>query len=418
MSARWAQAGVGLLVSAVLAWQAALAESPQPGPRDGWSAPEWAVLQTLQLRRLPPAERDPSNAVADIPAAAALGKRLFFDRRLSANGQVACASCHDPARQFQDGKPFGVGLGTGTRRTMALVESGRGAWQFWDGRKDSLWSQALGPMEDPAEHGGSRVAYARQLAAHYRTEYEALFDALPDMAAWPQAAGPKGTAQERAAWDRMSPAERAAASRVFANLGKAIAAYERTLHFTPARLDRYLAQLETDAPAAGTLLTVAEKRGLRLFIGKAACVTCHQGPLLTDHAFHNTGVPPRAPAAAAGGRAAALDQLLRDEFNCLGVHSDARPDECAELAFLATDDPHMVGAFKTPGLRNVAERAPYMHASQFASLEAVVRHYAAAPPAALGTNERKPVPLSATEIADLVQFLGTLSSPVEERISR
>jgi cytochrome c peroxidase len=379
---------------------------------DVWSAAELAALRSLHIDQLPAAPADRSNAYERLPAAAALGKRLFFDARLSGNQKVSCASCHDPAKQFQDGLALAQGMATGARRAMPLADSGRGAWLFWDGRKDSLWSQALGPLEDAVEHGGNRLAYARVLQQHYRGEYEALFQAMPALDGLPANAGPNGTPAERAAWDRMSEAQRLALSRVFANMGKAIAAYERTLAHGPSRLDAYTAATLRADPAANQLLTVSEKRGLRLFVGKGDCISCHNGALMTDQHFHNTGVAPRDPLRPDLGRSAAISKVLADEFNCLGKFSDAKPGQCQELQFIADHDPKMAGAFKTPSLRNVALRPPYMHAGQMATLDDVVRHYARAPKAAVGQTERKPVPFTEQEIADLVSFLGTLSGPI------
>lgn len=381
---------------------------------DAWSSGERDILASLHIGKLGPARTDPSNAYQQLPAAAALGKRLFFDARLSANGKVSCASCHIPGQQFQDGKPVAAGVGTGVRRTMPVADTAHLAWLFWDGRKDSLWSQALGPLEDPNEHGGNRMAYAKVMRQHYKSDYEALFRAFPALEALPDNAGPHGTPGERAAWSALSERQRQDVSRVFANIGKAIAAYEATLQHAPARLDRYVAATLEGTPGAATLLTAPEKRGLRLFMGKAGCISCHGGPLLTDQAFHNTGVAPRGLQPDLG-RGPAVAVLLRDQFNCLGPYSDARPGDCQELQFVDAADPLMAGAFKVPSLRNVAERAPYMHAGQIATLDAVVRHYAAAPRAAAGRNERRPISLSEGEIADLVRFLGTLSGPVEER---
>ena len=379
---------------------------------EGWSAAELAALRSMHIEQLPAAPPDRSNAYERLPAAAALGKRLFFDARLSGNQKVSCASCHDPARQFQDGRALAQGMGTGARRAMPLADSGRGAWLFWDGRKDSLWSQALGPLEDANEHGGNRLAYARVLQQHYRAEYEALFAPMPALDGLPANAGPNGTPAERAAWMTMSEAQRLAVSRVFANLGKAIAAYERTLAHGPSRLDAYTTAALRGDPAAAQLLSASEQRGLRLFIGKGDCMSCHNGALLSDQHFHNTGVAPRDPAHPDQGRATAIVKVLADEFNCLGRFSDARPGECQELEFIADRDPKMAGAFKTPGLRNVAQRPPYMHAGQIATLADVVRHYASAPKAAAGRTERKPVPFTEQEVADLVSFLGTLSGPI------
>jgi cytochrome c peroxidase len=133
---------------------------------------------------------------------------------------------------------------------------------------------------------------------------------------------------------------------------------------------------------------------------------------MTDQHFHNTGVAPRDPQRPDLGRSAAISKVLADEFNCLGKFSDAKPGQCQELQFIADHDPKMAGAFKTPSLRNVALRPPYMHAGQVATLDDVVRHYARAPKAAVGQTERKPVPFTEQEIADLVSFLGTLSGPI------
>jgi len=334
---------------------------------------------------------------------------------------VSCASCHDPARQFQDGRATSLGVGAGTRRAMPLAGAGHSPWLFWDGRKDSLWSQALGPLEDAVEHGGNRLRFARLLQAHYREPYEALFGPLPALDGLPEDAGPLGNDAERAAWQALDAPQREAVTRVFANLGKALAAFEKRLQHEPSRLDGYLEAVVRGQPDAG-LLDEREINGLRLFIGKAQCISCHNGPLFTDQHFHNTGVPPR-DAVAERGRAAALAVVRQDEFNCLGPYSDAGPGQCQELRFLVKQDAALEGAFKTPGLRGVAERPPYMHAGQIATLEAVVQHYIAAPHAAVGRSElnhrhagqgpqgevRQPVELSPAERADLVAFLRTLS---------
>lgn len=380
---------------------------------DGWKAGEIAVLSTMRLSELVPTPKDPSNAYESLPSAASLGKRIFFDRRFSGNGAVSCASCHQPEKQFQDGQPLGLGVGTGTRRTMPVVGAGYSPFLFWDGRKDSLWSQALGPLEDPAEHGGNRLAYAHLLTAHYRVEYETVFGAMPDLRGLPTEASPLGTAGQRAVWSSMDDDARLKVSEVFANMGKALAAYQKTLQHGESRLDRYIdGVVRRDAQAPGQL-SVAEKNGLRIFISKGQCITCHNGPLLTDQYFHNTGIAPRNQAQPDPGRRGGIAKVRDDEFNCLGRFSDARPEQCEELNFLATDDHSMASAFKTPGLRNVTLREPYMHAGQIASLADVVRHYAKAPQASAGHSELKPIELSDREVQDLVAFLGTLSALAE-----
>jgi cytochrome c peroxidase len=393
-----------------------------------WSAEEAAVLASLQLSRLPSTPSDPSNRVEGRAEAAALGKRLFNDARFSRNGAVSCASCHDPEQQFQDGRPVGQGMGIGSRRAMPVAGAGYGGWFFWDGRKDSLWSQALGPLEDAVEHGGNRTRYVRLLRDNYRSEYETLFGRMPDLRGLPDDAGPLGTPAEQAAWAALTPERRDDVSRVYANLGKVIAAYEKTLTFGISRFDRYVEGLLAKAPGAESLLTEQEVNGLRLFIGKGQCVTCHNGPLLTDQHFHNTGVPPRDPSHPDRGRALAVSQVQKDEFNCLGPFSDAKADACQELRFIVTEDPSLEAAFKTPGLRNVALRPPYMHAGQFATLEEVIAHYLKAPRAAIGHSElsngdgghaeRARIRLSAQEAKDVAAFLGTLSGPIVEGADR
>lgn len=376
---------------------------------DGWSADEMSVLSSMRLSELAPAPADPSNGHESSRAAVGLGQSIFFDQRFSGNGAVSCASCHQPDRQFQDGRPLALGMGTGARRTMPVVGAGYTPFLFWDGRKDSLWSQALGPMEDPAEHGGNRMAYAHILKAHYRADYEAVFGPLPDLARLPMEASPLGTPGQRAAWSTLSEDARRDVSQVFANMGKALAAYQKTLRFSESRMDRYVEGVTRRDATASQLLTPSEKTGLRIFIGKGLCISCHSGPLLTDQHFHNTGIAPRLAGQPDLGRQAAIAKLLDDEFNCLGRYSSARPEQCEELRFLAVDGYGMEAAFKTPSLRNVALRAPYMHAGQIPSLDVVVRHYATAPKAAAGQSELNPFALSEQEVGDLVAFLGSLT---------
>jgi cytochrome c peroxidase len=167
---------------------------------DVWSDEDLGTLRSLSIRAAGPPPPDPSNRVADDSRAAALGKRLFFDTRLSSNEKVACATCHLPAREFQDGLPLGRGVGVTGRRTMTIVGTAYSPWFFWDGRMDSQWSQALGPLESAVEHGGTRTLYANVVARGYRREYEQIFGPLPSLASLPRSAGPNGTAAEREAW--------------------------------------------------------------------------------------------------------------------------------------------------------------------------------------------------------------------------
>jgi cytochrome c peroxidase len=354
-----------------------------------WTAEEVAQLSGMALRALGPAPADPTNRVADDPRAAELGRQLFGDTRLSASGQLSCATCHIPEQEFQDGTALARGAGVTSRRTMPIAGMAHSPFLFWDGRKDSLWAQALGPLESPVEHGGSREQYARVVAAHYRSDYEAIFGAMPALST------------------------RDEVTRVFVNMGKAIAAYERTIEYGPSRFDRYVENLQDTGRAPQGVLTPDEVAGLRLFIGKAGCANCHNGPLFTNNDFHNTGVPARPGLPADSGRLAGADAVLRDEFNCRSRWSDSASG-CGELEFLVTGEHGLERAFKVPSLRNVADRAPYMHAGQFSTLSAVVDHYNRAPRAPAGHSEIEPLRLSVQERRQIEAFLRSLSGGTKQ----
>ena len=378
--------------------------------RADWSEEELAALADLRLTTEQP-RPDPTNRHADDADAARLGQRLFFDRRLSANGTVSCASCHDPVRKFQDGLPLAKGLGTTVRRTMPIAGTAASPWLFWDGRKDSLWSQALGPLESGVEHGSNRVQIARLAAQAYREPYERVFGPLPDLGGLPADATPAGSGDLRGAWERIPPGQQDAVNRVFANVGKAIEAYERRLQPGETRFDRYVDAVQRgDADGAARLLTRGEEAGLRLFVGKGRCTRCHNGPELTNHDFANIGVPAAPGGSEDPGRHAGAGEVIQDEFNCLGRYSDAPPAACRELRSMHAG-PHARGQFKVPSLRDVAERAPYMHAGQLRTLADVIAHYDRAPAAATGESELAQLGLDARERRELEEFLGALSAP-------
>jgi cytochrome c peroxidase len=379
-----------------------------------WSAAERATLRSLSLASLGPLPADPSNRYADDTSASRLGHRLFFDTRLSSNGKVSCASCHVPARDFQDGTPLAQGVGTTSRRTMPVAGTGYSPWLFWDGRADSQWSQALGPLESAVEHGGDRTQYAHLVAAEYRDMYEAVFGRLPDLTRAPRHAGPVSDSARAAAWKRISAAGQDDITRVYANIGKAIAAYERRIGFAPSRFDRYVeVELAGRQHTSTDAFSSDEEAGLRLFIGKASCVNCHNGALLTDNHFHNTGVAVSAtPLPIDSGRAIGARQAVAAEFNCTSRYSDATAEDCDELRFAVKDGEDLVRAYKTPSLRGAAGRAPYMHAGQLVSLADVLAHYDRAPVAPYGHSELRPLRLSADERRQLEAFLHTLSSPL------
>ena len=379
-----------------------------------WNEAEREMLRSLTLASLDPHPADPSNRVADDTGAARLGQAFFFDTRFSGTGTVSCATCHMPDKDFQDGKPLAEGVGIAPRRTMPIAGTSRSPWMFWDGRSDSQWSQALGPLESAVEHGGDRTQYAHLVASAYRREYEAVFGALPDLAGLPRRAGPVADTTHAAAWKRIPAARQDDITRVYANIGKAIAAYERRIGFAPSRFDRYVeAELAGRSHDASSTFTPDEVAGLKLFIGKASCSNCHNGALFTDDHFHNTGVPlPATALPVDSGRIAGARKAVGGEFACTSRWSDAKEDDCQELRFAVTEGEELVRAYKTPSLRNVTARAPYMHAGQVATLDDVVAHYDRAPAAPFGHSELKPLKLSADERRQLVAFLGTLTGPM------
>lgn len=377
--------------------------------RQELSEEERRVVASLSLAALPALPPDPTNRVADLPQAAVLGEALFFDTGLSIDGSVSCATCHLPDRQFQDDRPLAKGVGTARRRTMPLAGVAYSPWQFWDGRKDTLWSQALGPMEDKAEHGGNRVGLVRAMASTHRGAYEAVFGALPALDVLPDAASPLGTPAEQAAWGTMIEADRMAVDTAFANMGKALAAYVRTITFASTRFDRFAqAVVAGQSPQGDAVFSDLELEGLRLFIGKASCIDCHNGPRFTDDDFHNTGVPPVAGLPEDLGRATGIEEALRDPFNCLGRFSDGTEQDCGELTFAKRDAPEFIRAYKTPSLRGAASRPPYMHAGPIGNLDAVIDHYSAAPAAVSGRSELRGVVFTDRGRRALVAFLRTL----------
>ncbi|TIS90555.1 cytochrome c peroxidase [Mesorhizobium sp.] len=375
-----------------------------------FSDAEKKTIASLALSALPPLKPDTTNRFADVPAAAALGSTLFFDTGMSRDGTVSCSTCHKIDRQFQDDLAQAVGVGRTNRRTMPLAGVAHDPWFFWDGRRDSLWAQALTPLENPLEQAGNRAAFAHYIKARFGERYERIFGLLPDLSNVPANASPLGTDAEKAAWNAMPDQQAEDVNRIFANIGKAIAAFERSIAPPQTRFDRFAAALATGAPPQGDDAFSAEEiQGLKLFIGKANCVTCHNGPRFTDNSFHNTGVPPVKDLPPDRGRIDAVAQVEADPFNCLGAFRDGDAGACGELRFMVKGGPELIRAYKTPSLRGAATRPPYMHAGQFLSLDEVLAHYSKAPASVEGTSEVHPLQLSDRERAALVAFLKTLA---------
>ncbi|MDH3273163.1 MAG: hypothetical protein OEM64_03940 [Gammaproteobacteria bacterium] len=393
MSTDRKKAGKTIVAVLAIAALAAAAWQIRPLSPAPWTKAEIDVLRSLWITSLPPLAPDPTNAVAANPRAAKLGQQLFFDTRMSANGVVSCASCHQPQRRFTDGLPKGQGVASSKRNTRSIVGVAYSPWLYWDGRKDSLWSQALAPLEDPNEHGSDRVKVVELVtqSPEYREDYEILFGVF-------------------------DPAADGAIDTAFANVGKAIAAFERLLMPSPSRFDDYVeALLDGNEDGQAAALSTDEILGLQLFIGEAGCTQCHNGPLLTNNEFHNTGVISFPGEVPDKGRVAGVREVLADPFNCSGNHSDSAEAECTELRYARTGA-ELIGAFRTPSLRNLENTEPYMHKGQFNTIAETLRHYNEAPPAMIGHNEAKPLGLSRRQLQQIEAFLGSLAAPLAPQI--
>jgi len=416
------------------------ASTPDTASPDATSVDDFTLAEQMALDRLTPlgaVPADPTNAFADDARAAALGQMVFFDKSYSGalvvgddgtngglgvageTGKVACASCHGvggAALDDQRSKPNNVSLGTNftTRNAHGLVNSAFYAWSNWGGRFDSMWSLPLAVAENGATLRSTRLQVAHMLFAKYRTEYDAIFPVALDPALDPNAADasrfppigkPKAAPTDPdGAFELMTPGDRTIVNRIFANYGKALAAYFRTLVSGDAPFDRYVAG---DRAA----ISDSAKRGLHTFL--ARCVGCHDGPTFSDNDFHALGVPQtglHVPSTDLG-RFQDIPPLLASAFNTSGVFSDDTTTN--KLAGLVQQDSQR-GQFRTKGLRDVAASGPYMHSGQLATLADVVEFYNAGGGDVGSSGVVKdprivPLGLDATQAMDLVEFLTTLT---------
>jgi cytochrome c peroxidase len=408
---------------------------PDTATVDDFTEDEKALLAQLTPLGAPPA--DPTNAFADNANAAELGQMLFFDKSFSGalvvgddgsngglgavgnTGKVSCHSCHSVGSDALDDRrstPNNVSLGTNfmTRNALGLVNSSFYKWTNWGGRFDSQWSLSLAVAENATTMRSTRLEVVHMLFDKYRTEYDAIFPVPLDAALDPNAADaarfpPSGKPKAAAAdpdgpFELMAAADRLIANRIYANYGKAIAAYMRTLVSRNAPFDRYV---------AGDRAAISEpaKRGLHTFLAK--CTGCHIGPNFADDDFHALAVPQTGlhVPAVDNGRFNDVVALLASGFNTSGVFSDNTTT--GMLTGLVQQESQR-GQFRTKSLRNVAESGPYMHAGQFATLEAVVAFYNDGGGDVGATGIVKdpkitPLALDAQQQADLVEFLKTLT---------
>ena len=368
------------------------AEKPgQDVPRDEHGAAS-AEYQQQALAKLmpdgdvgkPPAAFDPviwkafvpeDNAMT--PQRVALGRKLYFDKRLSDDGSVSCATCHDVTRGFTDQQAVSEGIGGqfGKRNAPTTLNVALLQTLFWDGRSPSLDHQARQPILNPVEMGMADGA-AAMAAIGDDAEYQRMF-------------------QE--AYGR---------AMNYDDLGRAIGAFERTLVFVDSPFRRFL--------AGDTKAMSAEARaGWTLFNGKGRCAACHpmnpSNPLGTDNRFHNVGVSARHQDFEALGRQAI--KLMADDPSEQKLDELAVGTDLSELGrFMVTRNRVDMGSFRTPLILNIAITPPYMHDGSLATLWDVMDHYnkgGEANPFLDGGIE--PLALSEQEIDQLVAFLFTLT---------
>jgi cytochrome c peroxidase len=381
-----------------------------------WSAEEWARIKTLSP--LPDPPPDTTNQYVGNDAAIRLGQEFYFDTRFSGNatlldalGQdvpyaraakgtpinVACATCHDPKRGGSDftSAPNTVSIGAGWYdvNSEQTVNSAYYPLLYWNGRTDSLWSQAAQVSESGVSMNGTRLNtfWVINNDPHYREQYTAVFgDQWPLPAAPTTADFPLTGKPGQPAFDNMTVDNKQAVTRVWVNFAKAIAAYEYTLISRDSTFDTFVTE-----GSASTAISPAAKRGARLFVGKAACIDCHSGPLFSDGLFHDIGVPQVGdhvptvadcpstnsrcdctpgnekgtclPAGAWAGLlrlSASVEPATGTNFNNTrrdSMWSDDGSDTSRAAYYGPPTDTSLKGAWRTPSLRDAALTPPYMH---------------------------------------------------------
>jgi cytochrome c peroxidase len=336
-----------------------------------------------------PVARDPSNRVSGTREAIELGTRLFFDQRLSGSGTISCSSCHVPERNWTDNLTRGIGMAEVDRNTPTVANLHAQHWYGWGGAADSLWSQSLRAIVDQRElaasprHVAGLVRNDAQLSCRYRRAFGAAPSSADDEA-------------------------------LFVDVGKVLAAFQETLTSGATPFDRFREALARGEAPSTFRYSEAAQRGLKIFIGKGGCTSCHSGPNFTNGEFFNTGLSRFAPRGTPDpGRPAGIRQLLDSRFNLLGPYNDDPTGAGAKRTRQISLEKASPAEFKVPSLRNLLLTAPYGRDGGIETLAEVVRHYSSLDPVRIHARDGRPArPLDLTprEQTDLVVFLESLST--------
>lgn len=335
------------------------------------------------------AASDPTNRVSGKHQAIEFGTRLFFEERLSGNGTVSCGTCHVPERNWTDNLRRSTGVAEMDRNTPTLMNLNLRRWYGWDGAADSLWSQSLRPILDARELGASagHVAKVVRSDADMACRYRKAFGVAP----------PPGDDEA-----------------VLVNVGKALAAFQETLTSGRTPFDHFREALAKGAPPSSWTYSDAAQRGLKTFIGKGGCSSCHAGPNFSNGEFFSTGLSRFEPQGKPEpGRPAGIQKLLQSRFNLLGIYNDDKSGASASHTRQVSLTKTAAGEVKVPSLRNLHLTSPYGRDGSIDTLAEVVRHYASVDPIRLHAKDglpAKPLNLSAREQSDLVVFLESLST--------
>lgn len=372
-----------LLASLLVAW----AGSVQAQQLLDWSPEEVRAIGQHGPWPPPPA-RDLSNKVSGTLAGIALGEHLFNEARLSGDGRMSCATCHQAGREWSDGLARGRGAVELDRRTPSLWNIGYLHWFGWDGAGDSLWAQSLRPLLDPREMNGgpTRAAEVLRGDATLACGYERAFGRGP------------GTDDEQ----------------LLVDTAKALAAFQATLVSPRTSFDDFRDALVAGDREHASRYPLAAQRGLKLFIGEASCNLCHIGPQFTNGEFGDIGIPFFVrPGEVDSGRHGGLVRLAASPFNLLGKYNDDPTGNTTRRTRHVQRQHSNFGEFRVPGLRQVGRGGPYMHNGSLATLNDVVRHYSEVSPDRLhsdGIALVRPLGLTTEQSADLVAFLRTLDA--------